>query len=133
MARTERERRSVGLLFQSADWGAAPADWKPTTGVLIARMARGEYGLYFQGHWKVYTQIDWQSKFKSVIPAGLPVGWWGVLPVLEFHFGTHRDNFTAEHLADALSRGPVELAALPQRGPRRVQGLNVGDRDVVMV
>jgi len=132
MARNAQLRRT-GLLFQSADWGRPPADWGPITGVLIARMSPGEYGLYYGGCWTSYKLIDWQSKFNTVIPAGLLTGWWGVLPSLDLRFGIHRDNFTSELLADALARGPIELAAMPNRGNRVIPGLGKSSRQVVMV
>lgn len=132
MARNARLRLS-GLLFQSADWGKPPADWKPTTGVLIARISAGEYGLYYMGHWKSYKMIDWQSKFSTIIPAGLLTGWWGIIPLLDLRFGVHRDNFTMDLLASALASGPIELAAMPERGNRHMAGINKHSRAVIMV
>jgi hypothetical protein len=132
MARMERERRNH-MIVQSGDW-QPPPKFKLTRGVLIARMDQGEYGLFYNGKWRVFKMVDWQSRFFTQIPAGLPTGWWAIMPKLEMRCtSVYIDNFTSEYLAEALNNGPLELASLPESKPMTRRGLNSGDRATVSV
>src|SRR5689334_20915143 len=130
MPRMERERR--GFILNSGDW-SAPADLDRVTGVLITRLGQGEYGLYRDGRWKRLKLADWQAQYDTIIPAGLPTGWWAIIPRLHHRLGTYQETFTKDSLDVALVCARHMTLNISKHKPMEIPGLNKGDKPTIAV
>jgi hypothetical protein len=87
--------------YQSGDW-SVPEGFVQDSGVLITRVRPGEYGVFMDGRWRLMSIEQWQARFDTPLPAGLPSGWWGVVEEVQTKAGEYTDNFSARGLQHAL-------------------------------
>ena len=49
----------------SSDW-APPIGFKKTMGVLVARLGKGDFGLFKYGTWRRMSRAEWQSQYATM-------------------------------------------------------------------
>jgi hypothetical protein len=102
------KQNKMQFISQSGDW-QAPLEFVPTSGVLVARLGKGQYAIFKYGMWRRVSASDWQVQYASMIPAGLPTGWWGMLPKLYYKGGSYVDNFNVDTINSALDKAAGQL------------------------
>ena len=100
---------------KSLDWAAGKDERGQITGLLVANLGTGQYGLWERGRWNAYSVADWRRKFSTPWPWNLQDGAWGVMDdVLRYQDGhvSYGECFDKHSLQRALNFGPNQLVVV---------------------